>query len=83
MLPVLFEKAKELVLAPIRDSTGQSVHVDEYLGEADSQERRNVSHLLNRTFKRMRNASAAQSDSQWRELFSTRNDNDGGRSRDF
>jgi hypothetical protein len=69
MLPLLFEKARELVLTPIRDSTGQSVHVDDYLGEANSVERRNVSHLLNRVFKRMRNASAAGADSQWRDLF--------------
>jgi hypothetical protein len=32
MLPAFFERARELVLSPIRDSTGQSIHVDEYLG---------------------------------------------------
>jgi hypothetical protein len=69
MLPVLFEKAKELVLSPIRDRTGQSVHVDEYLGDTNSPERQSVSHLLNRVAKRMRNASAAQSNPQWQDLF--------------
>lgn len=69
MLPVFFERAKELVLAPIRDKTGQSVHVDTYLGEANSQARQNVGHLFGRIAKRMRNASAAKSKEQWREMF--------------
>src|SRR5258707_6172738 len=36
MLPAYFERARELILAPMRDSTGQSVHVDEYLGSANN-----------------------------------------------
>ena len=39
MLPHLFNCAKDLVLSPIRDRTGQSVHVDAYLGDANSSER--------------------------------------------
>lgn len=69
MLPVFFEKAKDIVLAPIRDKTGQSVHVDAYLGETNSPERVSVSHLFGRIAKRMKNASAAKSEEQWRELF--------------
>jgi hypothetical protein len=69
MLPVFFEKAKDLVLSPIRDSTGQSVHVDEYLGDKNSQNRLNTSHILGRIWKRMRNSSAAESIAQWRGLF--------------
>jgi|SRR5579871_353541 len=71
MLPVFFEKAKEIVLSPILDKTGQSVHVDEYLGDANSSDRQSISHLLYRVAKRMRNASAAGSNSQWRDLFFT------------
>jgi len=56
MLPVFFERAKDLVLAPIRDRTGQSVHVDAYLGEANSQARQSIGHLFARIAKRMRNA---------------------------
>jgi hypothetical protein len=69
MLPLFFERARSLVLAPIRDSTGQSVHVDEYLGQENSAQRQNVSHLLWRLAKRMRNASAGKSKAQWEAVF--------------
>jgi len=69
MLPAFFEKAKSLVLSPIRDSTGQSVHVDGYLGKADSPERVAAQHLLWRVEKRIRNASASNSIAQWRAMF--------------
>jgi hypothetical protein len=69
MLPVFFDKARELVKSPIRDRTGQSVHVDEYLGKAGSSERESASHILSRIGKRMRNASAHKSQDQWRSLF--------------
>ena len=69
MLPVFFERAKDLVLAPIRDSSGQSIHVDEYLGESGSEVRRVYSHILARIAKRMRNASASASEAQWRAIF--------------
>ncbi|MBI4922092.1 MAG: nucleotidyltransferase [Devosia nanyangense] len=69
MLPVFFEKARDLVMNPIRDSTGQSVHVDTYLGEANSADRVATGHVLGRIAKRMRNASAHQSADQWEALF--------------
>jgi hypothetical protein len=69
MLPVFFGKAKEFVMEPIRDSSGQSVHVDAYLGDAQSNERNVASHVLGRLEKRMRNASASGSTAQWRALF--------------
>ena len=69
MLPKLFEEARDRVLEPIRDSTGQSVHVDDYLGVAISQERKTMSHILGRMARRMRNASAASSIAQWQTLF--------------
>lgn len=69
MLPTLFERARELVLSPIRDRSGQSVHVDGYLGPANSEERQVTSHLLGRVARRMRNATAAGSAAQWRALF--------------
>jgi hypothetical protein len=71
MLPYFFDRAKDLVLTPIRDRTGQSVHVDEYLGGENSEARKNVSHLLTRLAKRMRTASAAKSKAQWQALFFT------------
>ena len=69
MLPTFFEKARDLVRSPIRDSTGQSVHVDAYLGSADSPSRLAASHVLSRIAKRMHNASANMSHDQWSALF--------------
>lgn len=71
MLPYFFERAKDLVLTPISDETGQSTHVDDYLGGENSELRRDVGHLFARTAKRMRNASAAKSAAQWESLFSS------------
>ena len=69
MLPTFFERARDLVLSPIKDSTGQSVHVDGYLGRMNSEARQVVSHVLGRLARRMRNATAAGSAAQWRALF--------------
>jgi Second Messenger Oligonucleotide or Dinucleotide Synthetase domain len=69
MLPVFFERARELVLSPIRDTTGQSVHVDDYLGPVNSPERLAISHVMGRIARRMRNATAAGSTAQWRSMF--------------
>ena len=69
MLPAYFDKAKDLVLSPIKDRTGQSVHVDEDLGAAGSVARLKASHLLGQTAKRMRNATGAASTDLWKELF--------------
>jgi SMODS domain-containing protein len=69
MLPAFFDRARELVLSPIRDSTGQSIHVDENLGPANNDVRVALSHVLGRIARRMRNATAAGSAAQWRALF--------------
>jgi SMODS domain-containing protein len=74
MLPVFFERSRELVLQPIRDSSGQSVHVDAYLGEPNSEQRKAASHVLGRIAKRMRNASAHMSRDQWRATFGLNDD---------
>lgn len=69
MLPHFFETAKQLVLEPIRDRTGQSIHVDGYLGPAGSQARQEASHLLERMAKRIRIANLYGSIPQWKDLF--------------
>jgi hypothetical protein len=74
MLPVFFEKARDLVLRPIKDSSGQSVHVDAYLGDANSDQRVATSHILGRIAKRMRNASAHMSGDQWKVIFGLTDD---------
>lgn len=69
MLPVFFERARDLVGRPITDRTEQSIHVDEYLGPPGSKERVAAGHVLGRIAKRMRNASAHMSKDQWEFLF--------------
>ena len=65
MLPYLTRQMSELVKSPIRDFSGQSIHVDAYLGRPNSESRKRISHLLDRIFRRMENATAAQSIEQW------------------
>jgi hypothetical protein len=69
MLKHYFEQAATHSRAPIRDSTGQSVHVDDYLGREGSLERRIVSDAFARVARRMTNADVAQSVTQWTTLF--------------
>lgn len=69
MLGHFFSEAASRVLSPIQDKTGQSVHVDEYLGKAGGSKRIAVSRELMRIARRIRNADAAQSLAQWKALF--------------
>lgn len=64
-----FSRAKEIVKKPIVDRTGQSRHVDDHLGGANSTERVRLSGLMDRLEKRIVNANRAQSVDQWRALF--------------
>jgi Second Messenger Oligonucleotide or Dinucleotide Synthetase domain len=68
MLKYLFDEASKQVLQPIRDTTGQSMHVDDYLGSVNSADRNRVSKSLNRISRRMKNADGAQSIDQWRDI---------------
>lgn len=65
MITHLFEAAASDVSKPIADVTGQSRHVDDYLGAADSSERKAMSRELSRYARRMRNARSADA---WRAL---------------
>ena len=69
MLEHFFDRSRALVLAPIHDKTGQSVHVDAYLGQANSSNRKEVSAALDRIHRRMKNADALRSEDQWLEPF--------------
>jgi hypothetical protein len=69
MLVHLFDRSRTLVLSPIKDRTGQSVHVDDYLGPANSEDRKAVSAVLDRVSRRMKNADVLRSKEQWMELF--------------
>jgi predicted nucleotidyltransferase len=68
MLQHFFESAKNLVKSPIKDKSGQSVYVDEYLGRKNSIDRRQISIVLDRISKRMKNANSSASVEQWMEI---------------
>jgi hypothetical protein len=68
MLQHFTEYASQAVLRPIADSTNQSVHVDDYLGEAESFERQKASAVLARIAARMRSAESENSVDKWKEL---------------
>lgn len=68
LLKYFFEKAKDIVKSPIKDSTGQSIHVDNYLGSENSKERSNISYTLNRIYKKMDNADKISSVSEWSKI---------------
>ena len=55
-----FDFARERVLSPIRDSTGQSIHVDGYAGKKNSDCRRLMSQNLDRVGRRIKNANATR-----------------------
>jgi hypothetical protein len=69
MLPKFMERISQDVKKPIKDSTGQSIHVDDYLGKANSADRLRISNTFERIAKKMRSASGAQSRDQWHEIF--------------
>jgi hypothetical protein len=64
-----FENAGTHIRQPITDSSGQSVHVDEYLGEANSVQRRIIADSFDRIARRMKNADGAKSMDRWKEFF--------------
>jgi hypothetical protein len=63
-----FEFARERVLSPIKDRTGQSLHVDGYAGKKNSVCRRLIAQNLDRVGRRIKNANATQSLDKWRRI---------------
>lgn len=68
MVERLVSFASERVLSPIRDKTGQSLHVDEYAGPKRSQIRTCMAQNLDRVWRRLRNANAVHSAEKWLEV---------------
>lgn len=60
--------SKGAVLTPVKDSTGQSIHVDDYLGESNSIERRRVSNSLRILEKKISKANNSIDQDIWKEL---------------
>lgn len=67
LLPHVLGESAKLVLRPIKDVTGQSEAVDEYLGKAQSLERRMAADALGSAARKM---NAAESRDQWERLLS-------------
>jgi|HubBroStandDraft_6_1064221.scaffolds.fasta_scaffold00154_18 SMODS domain-containing protein len=65
MIEHFFDFAKDGVLSPIRDSTGQSVHVDGYAGSKRSDCRKLMAQNLDRVARRIKNANATHSKDKW------------------
>ena len=68
MVRHFFEHAGKCVLRPIRDPSGQSSYIDEYLGSANDGRRRLIATTLDRIGRRMRNADGVRSLDQWKGL---------------
>lgn len=68
MLHHFFARAHELIRTPIPDRTGQSPHVDDYLGARDSTQRLVVADAVARIGRRLRNADGANDIEQWKRL---------------
>ena len=66
MLTNFFEQASSAVKDPIKDSTGQSIHVDDYLGPKNSTQRRIVSMALDRISRKIKNADGMRSVERWK-----------------
>jgi hypothetical protein len=69
MLSHFCREASNLVGSPIKDRTGQSLHVDDYLGESNNSARKNLSAHLTRIASRIEVSDQDQSASVWKKLF--------------
>jgi hypothetical protein len=65
MVEHFFDFSRERVLYPIKDKTGQSVHVDGYAGSKNSTIRKLMAQDLDRVSRRIKNANATQSLEKW------------------
>jgi hypothetical protein len=72
MLMHFLRSVTEDVKTPIRDTTGQSIHVDDYLGLANSQERQRVSSYVSRLARRLEIADREKRIGEWEKIFGDR-----------
>ena len=68
MLKYFFERGKDVIKTPIKDKTGQSINVDEYLGQETSKDRLRISNTLDIIFRRMKNADDIGEVSRWKRI---------------
>lgn len=65
MVERFFDRAKDLVKKPIKDRTGQSLHVDDYLGPDNSIARCSISEEFDRISRTLKNANRISSVRDW------------------
>lgn len=65
MVQHFFDKASDLVRTPIKDMTGQSVDVDDYLGQRNSTERERIGRAFRTVTQRMNEADTGHSVNDW------------------
>jgi hypothetical protein len=68
MLKHFFNESSKRILSPIKDNTGQSVHVDDYLGERNSVQRQIISDSFAQISRKMKNADATEQIDSWVSL---------------
>jgi len=68
MLEHFLEQGKGTVLSPIKDRTGQSVHVDEYLGAKNSELRKGVSYQIDQISRKIKSANNVLSIDLWKDI---------------
>ena len=68
MLKHFFTEGSKCVLSPIKDKTGQSIHVDNYHGEANSINRKMVSDSMATIGRKMQNADGSKQSRIWDEI---------------
>lgn len=69
MLKHFFNESSKRLLNPIKDNTGQSVHVDDYLGGRNSIRRQIISDSFAQISRKMKNADATEQINSWESLF--------------
>jgi len=68
MLKYYFEHAPEVIKTKIKDNTGQSLHVDDYLGPNNSEKRYRASYAYDRIHRKIETADEHKSEEKWNEL---------------
>jgi len=68
MLKHFFTESSKRILEPIKDNTGQSVHVDDYLGERNSVSRQIISDSFAQLVRKMKNADGSTQIEIWKSL---------------
>lgn len=56
------------IKSPMKNITGQSIHVDEYLGEENSLERRMVADSISQIARKLENADSSRNLRFWEEI---------------